>query len=185
MVIGPDQAAPFQTKPFPPTSPATQNEGDAHDTAWRALRVVSTATGALHTLPLNVIACPRLSTAAQNEAEGHETAVRLLPFGSGRVGGAQDVPLNVSTNPLVPTAAQNDADGQETAVGGAEALTVVGPDHPAAPSAADPNPSIAATTATSTTNFHCPRISHPPIRPPPILAGSGRSCHRTRVKFGG
>ena len=41
------------------------------------LRVVSTATGALHELPLNVIAFPAWSTAAQNEADGHEIAVSV------------------------------------------------------------------------------------------------------------
>jgi hypothetical protein len=147
---------------LPPTSPATQSEGDTHATVESEFRVVSMGTGELHALPLYVIAFPLLSTPAQNAADGHDTAVRLFPFGSGSTGEFHALPLKVSTKPPVPTAAQNVADGHETAVAGPELDTFVAPDHPAGAATADPATASTTLTAAIRLAHRYALISHSP-----------------------
>ena len=94
---GPDHKLPLYTNAFPPTSPATQNDDDAHDSALRLFPVVSTGSGALHVVPLKVNALPAKSMAAQNDANGQETEMSGLPpaLGSMKTGVPQELPLNV------------------------------------------------------------------------------------------
>jgi hypothetical protein len=74
----------------------------------------STATGALHPLPLKVRAFPDPSTPAQNDCDGQEIDVNPGWLGSTFTGALQELPLKVSACPDPSTATQNDAGAHDT-----------------------------------------------------------------------
>ena len=69
--------------------------------------------GAVHEVPLYVMAFPLKSTAMQNDADGHDTRESCFPL-SMLTGALHELPLYVSAFPLKSTATQKDADGQDT-----------------------------------------------------------------------
>ena len=108
---------------FPPTSPATQNQVDEHDTERSSLPG-STGFGADHDEPLNVSASPPRPTAAQNDTLGQDTEL---------------------SNPVASTGFGVDAVGHDTELTSPNASTSVGADH-AEPEYVHASPATPTTT---------------------------------------